>query len=140
MSGTRLRQVLTQFPAPAPASQKRKGASGFELTALVLNRQFASPTQQHVMAALADYMCNGTAYPSAAALAAKTGWTRRTVQKCLSELERQGLLTTIDRKPCSKGMLKVRRIELAAVEALPKIPTAAEREKHKRGARGSPPG
>ena len=138
-----LTEELAQFPAVNGTRAKPKGKdakSGFELTALILNRRFNSPTEQHVMAALADYCKEGIAFPSAGALAAKTGYCKRTVQQCLARLERRGLVSTISSRACKTGAVKARRIEHGAVEALPRIPTAVERAQSRRGARGSSQG
>lgn len=112
--------VLAQFPVPTAAKRKAKG---FELTALVLNKRFPSPTQQHVMAAFCDHAGDDeTAYPSAAVLAAKTGWRPRTVKKALASLTRAGLLREVGKRKCASGAVKIRLIVRAALEALPDPP------------------
>jgi len=130
-----LRDVVAQFheranviEAPREVAAKKKG-KGFELTALVLNKRFPTPTLQHVMAAFADHAGDDeTAYPSVAALAAKTGYARRTVQQSLATLTALGLLREVSKRKCTSGAVKVRRIERAALEALPDPPRGAGRK------------
>lgn len=117
-----------------PAAPRRR-AKGYELTALVLNKRFASPTQQHVMAAFADYVGDDeTAYPSSAALAAKTGYTQRTVRKALRALTQTGLLRQVGSRKCASGAVKVRLVVRAVLEALP------DSVRRKRGELHSPQG
>jgi hypothetical protein len=121
-----LRNVVAQFPQVArtgtPRMIRRKG-KGYELTALVLNKRFPSSTHQHVMAAFADHVGDeGTAYPSVTRLAAKTGLSRRAVQKALKWLTGAGLLQEVGTQKCSSGAVKVRRIDRAALDAMPDPP------------------
>lgn len=128
----KLADVIAIFPAPTAA--KRKG-KGYELTSLVLNKRFPSTTLQHVMAAFVDYVGDDeTAYPSSAALAAKTGYTQRTIRKALSALTRAGLLRQVGSRKCASGAVKIRLVVRAMLEALP------DSVRRKRGEPNSPQG
>jgi hypothetical protein len=93
----------------------------YEHMAVVASRRFKSAAHKAVMLALANRANKRTmlAWPSMPTLAAETQWCVVKVRQCVRDLERDRIIVQTGWQPCATGRVKVWRLDLERVGALP---------------------
>lgn len=94
----------------------------FEVMGLIMRKAFGSPTKKQVIQMMASHInevAEPYAWPSAERLAARCELSDRTVRRVWGELAESGLIAEVGEKRFKGGAVKVWKINLKAILALP---------------------